>query len=193
MDVFLIVDHLLKCLDILLSLEDKSPFLKLFINAGNKGRQYGAHDMAFNYYKAAIQVSDSEKEWNDNNYSITLQLYINALGLGFLLGDNEMTEDWIQLIFKHAKTPLDRIATYLIQSRYHLSQQKPFEGLDALITCLEDLGNEKFIFEDAEKIMHEEIHQLEKATGHMDVDEITDIGLSNDPYVYATAEVMSEL
>ncbi|KAI7873653.1 hypothetical protein K492DRAFT_223486 [Lichtheimia hyalospora FSU 10163] len=193
MDIFLIADHLLKCLDLLLSLEDKSPFRKLFINAGNKGRQSGAHDMAFSYYKAAIQLNDSEKEWNDDNYSITIQLYINALGLGFLLGNNEMTENWMQFIFKHAKTPLDRKATYLIQSRYHLSQQKPFQGLDALIACLEDLGNEKFIFEDAEKIMHEELDQLEKATEHMDVDEITDIGLSDDPYVYATAEVMGEL
>ncbi|KAJ8653301.1 hypothetical protein O0I10_011051 [Lichtheimia ornata] len=193
MDVFLVADHLLKCLDLLSSMDDKSPFHELFIDAGNKGRQSGAHDMAFSYYKAAIQLSDPEKEWDDDNYPITLQLYTNTMGLSFVLGNNEMTENLGEIIFKHAKTPLERKTAYLIQSRYYLSQQKPFEGRDTLLACLEDLGNEKLTFENAEEKMRQELDQLEKATGDMDVDEIANITLSDDPYVHATAEVMGEL
>ncbi|KAJ8653535.1 hypothetical protein O0I10_010774 [Lichtheimia ornata] len=193
MDVFLVADHLLKCLDLLLSLEDKSSFRELFVDAGNKGRQSGAHDMAFNYYKAAIQLSDPEKEWNDDNHPVTLQLYTNAMGLSFVLGNNEMTENLGETIFKHAKTPLERKTAYLIQSRYYLAQQKPFEGRDTLVACLEDLGNEKLTFEDAEKTMEKELEQLEKSIGNMDVDEIAEIGLSDDPYLHATAEIMGDL
>ncbi|CDS09583.1 hypothetical protein LRAMOSA10943 [Lichtheimia ramosa] len=193
MDVFLVADHLLKCLDLLLSLEDKSSFRQLFIDAGNKGRQSGAHDMAFSYYKAAIQLSDPEEEWDDDNYPVTLQLYTNALGLSFVLGNNETTESLADIIFKHARTPLDRKAAYLIQSHYYLSLQKPFEGRDTLVTCLEDLGNEKLTFENPEKDMQEGIDQLEKALGNLDMDEIPNIGLSDDPYVHATAEIMGEM
>ncbi|KAJ8651879.1 hypothetical protein O0I10_012548 [Lichtheimia ornata] len=193
MDVFLVADHLLKCLDLLSSLEDKSSFRELLIDAGDKGRQSGAHGMALSYYKAAIQLSDPEKEWDDDNYPVTLQLYTNMMGLSFLLGDNEVTEKATEVISKHAKTPLDRKAMYFIKSRYYLSQQKPFEGRDVLLTCLEDLGNEKLSFENAEKTLQEELDQLEKAIEDMELDEIADIGFSDDPYVQATAEIMGEL
>ncbi|CDS11781.1 hypothetical protein LRAMOSA04044 [Lichtheimia ramosa] len=193
MDVFLVADHLLKCLDLLLSLEDKTSFRQLLIDAGNKGRQSGAHDMAFSYYKAAIQLSDPEKEWDEDNYPVTLQLYTNALGLSFVLGNNETTESLADIIFKHARTPLDRKTAYLIQAHYFLSLQKPFEGRDTLVTCLEDLGNEKLTFENPEKDMQEGIDLLEKALGNLDMDEIPNIGLSDDPYVHATAEIMGEL
>ena len=193
MDVFLVADHLLKCLDLLLSLEDKPSFRQLLIDAGNKGRQSGAHDMAFNYYKAAIQLSDPEEEWDDDNYPVTLQLYTNALGLSFVLGNNETTESLSDIIFKHARTPLDRKAAYLIQAYCYLSLQKPSEGRDTLVKCLEDLGNEKLTFENPEKDMQEGIDLLEKALGNLDMDEIPNIGLSDDPYVHATAEIMGEL
>ncbi|CDS05990.1 hypothetical protein LRAMOSA08518 [Lichtheimia ramosa] len=193
MDVFLVADHLLKCLNLLLSLEDKSSFRELLIDAGNKGRQSGAHDMALSYYKAAMQLSDPEKEWDEDNYPVTLQLYTSVMGLSFLLGDNQVTEKSAEAILKHAKTPSDRKDMYLIQSRYYLSLQKPFESRDTLLTCLEDLGNERLTFENPDKAMQEELYQLEKATGDMEVDEIVNIGLSDDPYVHATAEVMSEL
>ncbi|CDS06004.1 hypothetical protein LRAMOSA08532 [Lichtheimia ramosa] len=193
MDIFLVADHLLKCLDLLLSLEDKSSFRELFFDAGNKGRQSGAHDMAFSYYKAAIQLCDPQKEWDDDNYPVTLQLYTNALGLSFLLGNNETTESLADNIFKHARTPLDRKPAYLIQSHYYLSIQKSFEGRDFLVTCLEDLGNEKLTFENPEEAMQKGLDQLEKAIGDMDIDDIANIGLSKDPYVHATAEIMGEL
>ncbi|CDH52356.1 histidine kinase [Lichtheimia corymbifera JMRC:FSU:9682] len=193
MDVFLVADHLLKCLDLLSSLEDKPSFRELLIDAGNKGRQSGAHDMALSYYKAAIQLSDPEKEWDDDNYPVTLQLYTNTMGLGLLLGDNEVTEKSTEILSKHAKTPLDRKAMYFFKSRYYLSQQKPFEGRDVLLTCLEDLGNEKFTLENAEEAMQEELEKLEKTIENMDIDAIADIGLSDDPYVYATVEILAEL
>ncbi|CDS05978.1 hypothetical protein LRAMOSA08506 [Lichtheimia ramosa] len=193
MDIFLVADHLLKCLDLLLSLEDKSTFCELLINAGNKGRQSGAHDMALSYYKAAMQLSDPEKEWDEDNYPVTLQLYTNVMGLSFLLGDNQVTEKSAEAILKHAKTPLDRKDMYLIKSRYYLSLQKPFEGIDTLLTCLEDLGNGRLTFENPDEAMREGLDQLEKATEDMDVDEIVNIGLSDDPYVHATAEAMSDL
>ncbi|CDS08874.1 hypothetical protein LRAMOSA10235 [Lichtheimia ramosa] len=193
MDVFLVADHLLKCLDLLLSLEDKSSFRQLLIDAGNKGRQSGAHDMAFSYYKAAIQLSNPEEEWDDDNYPVTLQLYTNALGLSFVLGNNETTESLSDIIFKHARTPLDRKAAYLIQAHGYLSLQKPSEGRDTLVKCLEDLGNEKLTFDNPEKDMQEGLDQLEKALGNLDMDEIPNIGLSDDPYVHASVEIMGEL
>lgn len=62
-----------------------------------------------------------------------------------------------------------------------------------MVTCLEDLGNEKLTFENPEEAMQKGLDQLEKAIGDMDIDDIANIGLSKDPYVHATAEIMGEL
>ena len=90
MDVFLVADHLLKCLDLLLSLEDKSSFYELMVDAGNEGRQSGAHDMALSYYKAAIQLSDPER----NGMMTIILLLCSSIQIRWLLLFNWDTMKW---------------------------------------------------------------------------------------------------
>lgn len=175
-------------------MDDKDPYRMLLIDAGSKGRQSGAHNMAFNYYKAAIRLGDPEKDWDEDHYASSLQVYINALALSFVMGDNETTEEWMATIFKHAKNALDRKAAYLIQSRYYLLERRPHDGRDSLLTCLEDLGNERFLFKgNPKEAMDQEYKQLEMTIEEVGIDQIPDTKLANDPHVLATMDILEEL
>ncbi|KAI7876512.1 hypothetical protein K492DRAFT_210310 [Lichtheimia hyalospora FSU 10163] len=193
-DSFLVADHLLKCQELLKAMDDKEPYRMLLVDAGSKGRQSGAHNMAYSYYKAALRLGDPEKDWSDDHYASSLQVHINALALSFVMGDNGTTEELMTIIFKYAKNALDRKAAYLIQSRYHLLERRPHEGRDALLTCLQDLGNEKFLFKgDSKEAMDQEYKDLETAIERIGIDQIENINLADDPHVLATMDILEEL
>lgn len=194
MDSFLVADHLLKCQELLEAMDDKLPYRMLLIDAGSKGRQSGAHNMAFSYYKTALRLGNPEEDWDDDHYTSSLQVHINTLALSFVMGENETTEEMMAIIFKHAKTPLDRKAAYLVQSRYYLLGRRPHDGRDSLLTCLQDLGNERFLFKgNAKEAMDQEYKQLEEGITKIGIDQVENINLTNDPNVLATMDVLEEL
>ena len=111
----------------------------------NRARVSGAHKMAFGYYKAAISLL-SPGCWEGNDYSSTHFLYTNAVSLAWVVGENELTEEYLEAIFKHATNPMDRVIAYRTQHRYCFSRQLHDQGAAALKKCIEELGDGLFLW-----------------------------------------------
>ncbi|CAO3666661.1 unnamed protein product [Rhizopus stolonifer] len=142
-DQFLVADHLTKCIDLLYESEDKASYRKLFHEAGDKARSSGAHKMALDYYKASIELLDTNP-WQPEHYAVTHFLYTNAVSLSWVVGDYENTERYLNAIFEHTVDPLDRVTAYRIQHKYYFSRQMHKEGTIALHGCLKELEIEDF-------------------------------------------------
>ncbi|KAI7875162.1 hypothetical protein K492DRAFT_168413 [Lichtheimia hyalospora FSU 10163] len=192
-DTLLTAEHLLKCTDLLLLVPEKAAYRQLMINAGNQGMTSGAHSMAFAYYKLALELSDSETEWNDDEYATTIQLYSNALAMSFINGAYEMMQKLLESIYAQARNPLDRVTAYQIQSRYYLAVKKPDESRDTLLECYRDLGIKDLTFSLTRDMIQEEYSKLGRLIDHIGMNKLPTIELSDDPFLVASLYITDEL
>ncbi|KAI9489181.1 hypothetical protein BDB00DRAFT_637091 [Zychaea mexicana] len=192
-DTFLVADHLLKCIDLLMLQDDKERYRQIFVDSATKCQTAGAHDMAFAYFNSAIQLSDPNQEWNDINYSGTLLLYTNAVALSWVVGAYTLTEQWLDIIFAQSRCPLDRVPAYRVQSRYLYSIQKTEQAQDALLRCLDELGREKARLDISEAGILREYSQAERLIRQFGVDGILAMKPCENLTIKATMGVLEEL
>ena len=193
MDTLLTAEHLLKCTDLLLLVTEKAAYRQLMINAGNQGMTSGAHSMAFAYYKLALELSDPETEWSDDEYTTTIQLYSNALAMSFINGAYEMMQRLLECIYTQARNPLDRVTAYQIQSRYYLAVKKPDESRDTLLECYRDLGIKDLTFSLTRDMIQEEYSKLGRLIDQIGMNKLPTIELSDDPFLLASLYITDEL
>ncbi|KAI7876513.1 hypothetical protein K492DRAFT_210311 [Lichtheimia hyalospora FSU 10163] len=194
-DTFLIADHLLKCRSLLDGMKDKEPYRKVLIEAGNKGRSSGAHRMAFAFYNTAIELADHDTEWEgDDNYNVTLHLYTNAVSLSWVVGQYERTEELLDIIFEHARTPFDRMPAYRVQSKYCFSCQMHDKGREVLHRCLEDLGEDMEKFNSCtDQELKELYDDLERTVMKMGSEQVINMPACEDPLLRGIVSIMEEL
>lgn len=191
-DSFLISDHLLKCLNIVHELDDKSCYREILYEAGNKARASGAHKMAFSYYKAAISLLDADC-W-ESSYTRTHYLYTNAVALSWIVGEYDTTETYLDAIFKHTSDPMDRITAHRIQHKYFFSRQMHDEGAQSLNNCLAELDIDGFKFNCTPEELREEydlvLKRIEEIGG---MEKICHISPCEDPRLKAIMSIIEEM
>lgn len=192
-DIFLIADHLVKCMELVKSQEVKHPYRQVFIEAGNKARSSGAHSMSYAYYMAAIDLTDTTNAWECDEYVTTLHLYSNAVSLSWVVGEYEKTEDLLEIIFQHVRDPLDRLNAHRIQSKYYFGRQMHVEGRNALHRCLKELGIEHFEFKTTSEELDQEFLVVKKTLLEVGLDQVTKIAFCEDVKLRAIMNVLEEL
>ncbi|KAI9264962.1 hypothetical protein BDA99DRAFT_604282 [Phascolomyces articulosus] len=192
-DAFLAADHLLKCQDLVMSLEDRQPYRNILILAGDRGKSTGALSMSFAYYMLAIRLAHPEQEWTDQEYTKSLQLYCNAANLSWTVGEYETTEKFIQIIFDNAKEPLDRLPAYDVQARYYLATQMHNKARLALLQALDELGDEVSEMDVSEKGLQSIFDQTQTLVEKHGHDAILELPPCKDILLKAMMSVMDEL
>ncbi|OBZ88971.1 Peroxide stress-activated histidine kinase mak2 [Choanephora cucurbitarum] len=191
-DNFLIADHLLKCISLIKELEHRACYRDVLFEAGNKARASGAHKMAFTYYNSAISLLDS-CAWEDDQYARTHYLYTNAVALSWIVGEYDITERYLEIIFSHTTDPLDRVTAHRIQHKYFFSRQMHSEGAVALRTCLAELEMEDFDFDNTQSQMKKEYDTAVNMIAKIGIQELTKIGPCDDPRLKAIMSVLEEM
>ncbi|KAI9245237.1 hypothetical protein BDA99DRAFT_290142 [Phascolomyces articulosus] len=194
-DIFLVSDHLLKCVDLLLLMDNNQQYRQTLIDAGNKGRAFGAHRMAFAYYMCALQLGNLETQWvDDNEYITTLALHNNAAALSWTVAEYDKTQELLDIIFKHGRTPSDRIHAYRVQARYCFGMQKHAKGTETLYRCMDELSpDERSLLDTSEEglfSLHNEVEALVETLGK---DHLLQIPKCEDPSFIGLLGVMEEL
>ncbi|KAI9245236.1 hypothetical protein BDA99DRAFT_576957 [Phascolomyces articulosus] len=194
-DIFLVSDHLLKCIDLLLVMDDKQHYRQTLIEAGNRGRTFGAHQMAFAYYMGALQLGNLETQWvNNDEYPTTITLYNNAATLSLTVGEYDKTEELVNVIFKHGRTPSDRVPAYRAQARYYYGVQNHKKAIEILHHCLDDISPQERSLIDTSREglinLHDEIEELVETLG---IDRILQLPVSDDPSFIGLLGIMEEI
>ncbi|KAI7856678.1 hypothetical protein BDC45DRAFT_61060 [Circinella umbellata] len=192
-DTFLVADHLLKCFELVEVAENKAVYRQILMEAGNKGRNSGAHLMAFSYYNAAITLGDPVHDWEGDNYTATLHLYTNAVSLSWVVGQNEKTEELLAVVFKNARTSTDRLTAYRIQAKYYFGIQQHDKGTEALHQCLEDLGEERYHLGMTAASLKREFDEAEEMINKMGKEHVISMKPCEDPLIRGVMSILEEL
>jgi len=107
-------------------------------DAGVQASKTADFDLAFRYFKSAIDLL-TEEDW-DQHYSFVLDLYILATESGLVTGSLEDSEVWLQQSLDHARSTPDRVRIYEIKLN-HLSETHQFaETVRQLLLVLDEIG-----------------------------------------------------
>ena len=174
--------------------EDRVPYRRIMIQAGNKGRNAGAHRMSFSYYKAAIDFGDRDLAWTVAEYSTTVSLYTNASALAWVVGEYDLTEDLLEDLLVFVRDPIDRSNAYRIQSKYYLSRQWYDKSSHALHKCLAELWGGYFEFNTTEEALHREFYEAKAKLDKIGLENVvSDVKACDDSMFKTAAAVLEEL
>ncbi|KAI9352389.1 hypothetical protein BD770DRAFT_445542 [Pilaira anomala] len=190
-DSFLVSDHLMKCLNLVQELEEKSCYRDILIEAGNKSRASGAHKMAFAYYKAAISLLNPNS-WQEE-YTMTHYLYSNAVALSWVVGEYDTTEKYLTIIFENTTEPMDRVTAYRIQNKYFFARQMHDEGAESLRKCLFELDIEDFRYNLTRCELDNEYTTVIKIIDRIGFEEMLKIEPCEDPKLKAIMSILEEM
>ncbi|KAG1527032.1 hypothetical protein G6F52_001904 [Rhizopus delemar] len=172
-DKFWVADHVKGAIRLIKQYTTKASYRKVLIQAGDKAFDSGAHQLAFSYYSAALELLSPDPWVNgeDSKYTETLHLYTRLAEISWLI-DGALTRNYLNTILRHAESPIDRAAAYLIQHRYRWSRTRGnVKSVMILLDCLHDLGTQKIRID----LPQDELEKLYESTKQ----EVLNLGFEN--------------
>lgn len=133
-----VVDHLNSGIDLLGdNLAEKKELAQLNIESGQRAKKANAYAVAFSYFKTALSLHQ-KSNWQDD-YSLMLSLHEELAASAFLCGEFENGLYYIDELFNHANTTLDKINAAEIKINILCAQFCYAESIHFAIELLKEL------------------------------------------------------
>lgn len=137
-NLFAIVDHFNIGRKLITELSRRKTLARLNLEAGNKAKKATAYAEAKVYLKTGIELL-SDNCW-ENEYQLTLNLYISSAEVAYLNGDFEDMETIAKLVLQTTNIIFERVKIYEIQLVAYTTQGKIFETIKVGKKALAELG-----------------------------------------------------
>lgn len=132
--------HICECVDVIV---ERAPhwysFRKLLFDCATAAAESGARPTAARFYVVCFQLLQ-KNPWNDDEpdcyYDETLQLYTRAAECYLYMGHCQETKRLLGIIFRNAKTPVDKSPAWVLQSRTFSQEGDSRSAFEALKQCL---------------------------------------------------------
>jgi signal transduction histidine kinase len=105
-----------------------------------------------------LKLLSSDYCW-ENQYDLTLELYVEAVEAAFLNTDFEQAEELSQVVLQHARTVLDKVKVYEIKIWSYQAQNEMQAAIDIGLQVLERLEVE-LVTTPPQALVIEKLHQL---------------------------------
>ncbi|MEH2431967.1 MAG: AAA family ATPase [Nostoc sp.] len=132
--IFDIVNQLNQGQTLIKEPKERYKLAQLNLQAGKKAKASTAYQIAFNYLKIGVDLL-GEDSWQ-NQYNLTLELYVEGAEAAFLSTDFEEMERWNKVILEQARSLLDKVIVYEVRILAYAAQR---ELLVSIKTALEFL------------------------------------------------------
>ncbi|QSZ29640.1 hypothetical protein DSL72_004156 [Monilinia vaccinii-corymbosi] len=141
-----IASHICECVDAIVeTVAHRHSFRKLLFDCATAAAESGARPTAARFYAVCFRLLQ-ENPWNDKEhdcyYDETLQLYTRAAECYLYMGHYQETKRLLAIIFKNAKTPVDKSPAWVLQSRTFSQEGHSRSAFEALKQCLAALDIE---------------------------------------------------
>ncbi|RFU34604.1 hypothetical protein B7463_g1753, partial [Scytalidium lignicola] len=115
--------HICDCIEIInRRIKHTYPFRKLLFERAQYAAESGARPTAAKFYTACFALL-KEDPWIDGKedvyYEETLQIYTRAAECYVYMGQYNEAERLLQMVLSHARTPVDKAPSWILQSRVH--------------------------------------------------------------------------
>lgn len=136
--IFEIVNQLNAGIESITSREEKEELAALDLTAGIKAKSSAAYKPSFEYLQIGISLLN-DQIW-ENDYQRALQLYTEGAESAFLSGNNDLMEEWIEVVLQNASTVLDKVRVYEIRIKFFVALHKLTEAVQTALQVLELLN-----------------------------------------------------
>ncbi len=138
--IFDIVNHLNKGSSLITEQIEKDKLAKLNLQVGKNAQSSNAHELAFKYFNAGLQLLATDP-WA-NQYQLTLELYLKILDNHYLNNNFKGIEEISSIIIEQAQDVFDLLKIYQSQSKslYYYLIIHPQKVIDTALKVLPKLG-----------------------------------------------------
>ena len=135
--IFELVDHLNIGYEQITEDAETLEIAQLNLIAGQKAKSATAYEAALKYLNVGLRHL-TETSWQ-NQYDLTLALYIETMEAEYLSSHFEQSEDLAKIVLHQAKTRLERIKVYEIQIQSYITQNQMTAAIETGLHVLEML------------------------------------------------------
>ncbi len=173
--------------------QERDELARLNLRAGKKAKQAAAYQPAFNYFEVGLSLLE-EDCWQQQ-YDLTLKLYIEAAETKFLLGDLVQMERLIEVVLQTATTLLDKAKVYKLKIQAATSQNQLVAAVNIALSTLEMMG---IVFSTQPSLLDIELSLSEvkstlAARGIKDVADLVNLPEMTDPEKLAAMNFLLEM
>ncbi|GAA6622232.1 AAA family ATPase [Scytonema sp. NUACC26] len=137
-NIFDIVNQLNIGIDTLTKQNELNELAKLNLIAGRRANAAAAHEPALKYLRQGLKLLTNDS-WQ-NQYKLTLNLYIETMEAEFLNANFEQVETLAEIILNNAVTQLDLLKLYEIKIQMYINNQQVHKAFNTGLQALEKLG-----------------------------------------------------
>jgi class 3 adenylate cyclase/GAF domain-containing protein len=136
--IFDVVNQLNFGIELITAPSERDFLAQLNLIAGKKAKVSAAYESAWNYLKLGINCLSADS-WQ-NQYDLTLALYVEAAEAASLSGNFEEMERLASVVLQQGKTLLDKVKVYEVKIQDYTAHNKPLEAVKTALSVLTMLG-----------------------------------------------------
>ncbi|MCP4108751.1 MAG: AAA family ATPase [Desulfobacteraceae bacterium] len=177
--LFELADHLNQGQDLIISDREKTELAKLNLNAARKAKSSAAYGAGLEYLKSGMKKIGQEI-WTDH-YDLALALSMERAELEYLNGNCKDSELWINLIWKKAKSPLEKAEAYALLVIQYTVLGRNEDAIQAAAKALELFGVYFPEEKDLNTALDAEIAEVKARTGDRPISSLLELPEMTDP------------
>ncbi|MBR8837763.1 MAG: protein kinase [Stigonema ocellatum SAG 48.90 = DSM 106950] len=132
--IFEIVNQINLAVELIEQPTEREELAKLNLIAGRKAKNSTAYSAAVKYFAVGRNLLASDR-WQ-NQYKLTLPLYVEATEAAYLNTDIDEMEALAEVVLQQAKTALDTVKVYGVRINAYTSQGQLLEAINTGLTVL---------------------------------------------------------
>ncbi len=136
--IFAVANRFNKGLQLLIEEPEKIKAAGLNLQAGRKAKSAAAYEEAADYLNAGLAVLPAGS-WQ-GQYDLTLTLHVEAAQAAYLRGDLGQVEKNTAAVLKNARTLLDKVPAYEVETLAYAAHNKPRQAVKTALSALQMLG-----------------------------------------------------
>jgi predicted ATPase/signal transduction histidine kinase len=137
-NIFDIVNHWNKAIDLIVTPLDRQQLVSLNLMAGQKAKTSAAYEAALKYFTIGINLLAPDC-WQ-TQYNLALQLYTAGAEVSLLSGNYQQMEALITAVLNQTKELLDQVKVYKVKIQARIVQNQQQDCLDIGLSVLQLLG-----------------------------------------------------
>ncbi|MEH2072480.1 MAG: AAA family ATPase [Nostoc sp.] len=137
-NIFDIVNQLNEGAELITERSERDNLAKLNLKAGKKAKASTAYQPALRYLETCLGLL-AANSW-EQQYKLTLEIYVETLGLLYLNNKFEQIEKFSEIIIKKANNILDLVEVYRIKVQYYFAIFDSHHAIDSALNILSKLG-----------------------------------------------------
>ncbi len=185
--IFTLVDHLNKGIDLVSEIDEKIKLVELNLYAAKKAKEAVAY-MAAREYLTVVSNEFPGEIWEDR-YDMAIDLYRELAEVEYLNGDFEKSQSLISMSLDRVQTDLDSIRFYLLKITVNVMLGRYVEALAVGRTALKMLGTD-LPDQDLSSAFETELVKCREALGDREIDTLYDNPEMSSPRKEAEFELL---